>query len=87
MEANKSHCPDCGVTYFWTGLKTGFGKTQIQLDQMKRSNTVCRECGSTKLKTGLDCESEIGKSFQESSDFAVSLIGGFIGGFTNGKKD
>jgi len=65
MEAYKSTCPDCKAVYFWTGFKTGLGKTPEQLEQMKRDETVCKKCGSTRLKTELDMESEAGRDMQE----------------------
>lgn len=62
MEAYKSSCPDCGHTWFWTGFKTGIGKTQEQLAEMKRKRETCVRCGSTNAKTGLDHESDLGKT-------------------------
>lgn len=56
MEYYKSTCPDCGKTYYWTGYKTGLGKTPEQLAAMRRRQTVCKECGGENLKTGLDNE-------------------------------
>ena len=51
MENYQSHCPACNATYRWTGYKTGIGKTPEQLEQMHLEQTVCRECGSPRLKT------------------------------------
>lgn len=54
MEAYKSMCPDCGKTYCWIGYKTGIGKTPQELEKINRDHTVCKYCGSKKLKTELD---------------------------------
>jgi hypothetical protein len=75
MEAYKSICPDCGKVYFWTGFKTGIGKTPDQLAQMKKDETICKYCGSPNLKTGLDMETETGKAYQESYAVAAQEIG------------
>jgi len=74
MEAYKSTCPDCKVVYYWTGYKTGIGKTSEQLEQMKKEQTICKKCGSDKLKTGLDFESEAGKEMQEIYGFALGSL-------------
>ena len=76
MEAYKSTCPDCKVVYFWTGFKTGIGKTPEQLEEMERKRTVCRECGSKMLKTELDMESEMGKDLQEQYRFVADILTG-----------
>lgn len=75
MEAYKSTCPDCKAVYFWTGFKTGIGKTPEQLENMKRRESVCRECGSTRLKTELDRESEAGQAYDEGYKFFAGIIG------------
>ena len=62
MEAYKSHCLSCKRTYYWTGYKTGLGKTPQQLEQMKTEMTVCRHCGQSGLKTDLDHESPQGQA-------------------------
>lgn len=74
MEAYKSHCPTCGVTYFWTGYKTGLGKTPEQLAAMRRRETTCRECGTPGLRTTLDRESEVGRKFDAMDAEAASMI-------------
>ena len=61
MEAYKSYCPDCKKTYYWQGFKTGIGKTQQQLNEMKNKSTTCKHCNSTSLETTLDHDSEAGK--------------------------
>jgi hypothetical protein len=53
METYRSRCPDCHARYVWTGYKTGVGRTSTQLEQMHRDQTICRECGSPRLRTGL----------------------------------
>jgi RNA polymerase subunit RPABC4/transcription elongation factor Spt4 len=63
MEAYKSTCPDCKAVYFWTGRKTAFNEEQAK--RMHQQETVCRKCGSTNLKTGLDFESDAGKEMGE----------------------
>lgn len=75
MEAYKSTCKACGATYFWVGYKTGLGKTKEQLEAMHKRQTVCRECGAEGLVTGLDCESETGRAYDEANRHAASLIG------------
>jgi len=86
MEAYKSTCPNCGAVYFWTGFKTGIGKTPAQLKQMKRDETVCKKCGSHKLKTTLDMESEAGQAMGESYKFAVESIFGVLKGHKTKEK-
>lgn len=80
MEAYKSTCPDCGKVYFWTGFKTGIGKSPEQLAQMKKDDTVCKYCGSTNLNTTWDDETEVGKFYQESAKLAAQMIGEMITG-------
>lgn len=74
MEAYKTVCPACGHVRFWTGYKTGLGKTQEQLNQMDKDHTTCIKCGSTDAKTELDCETEIGKVFDEQAKFLARTI-------------
>lgn len=80
MEAYKSSCSKCGAVYFWTGFKTGIGKTPAQLEQMRRDQTVCRECGADGLKTGLDHESETGRVFDAQMNSLVNVIKGLKDG-------
>lgn len=72
MENYISTCPDCKVIYFWSGFKTGIGKTKEQLEQMEKDQTVCKQCGSTNLKTELDHESEDGLTLD---NFFKNLFG------------
>lgn len=65
MEAYKTVCSDCGYIDFWTGYKTGLGKTPEQLAEMQKKETICSNCGSKSVKTGLDYESETGKALDE----------------------
>jgi hypothetical protein len=74
MEAYKSTCPDCKAVYFWTGFKTGIGKTAEQLADMNRRQSVCQKCGSTKIKTELDMESEVGIDLQDQYSFVADII-------------
>jgi len=53
MEVYCSSCPDCGAKYQWAGYKTGIGKTEAQLQQMRDNETICKECGGKNLKTGV----------------------------------
>ena len=76
MESYKSECSSCGATYFWTGYKTGLGKTEAQLVQMRRDETVCRQCGVGGLKTTLDRESPAGRDLD---DALGSLMKSFFG--------
>lgn len=76
MEYYESKCPDCGAHYKWVGYKTGIGKTEAQLAQMHRDRTVCRKCGSTKLKTDLDMSDE--------ANAGVNLVAGLL--FGKGEK-
>ena len=75
MEAYKSTCPDCGAVYYWHGYKTGLGKSKAQLEEMHRKDTVCRECGSNKLKTEVDRESELGQVFNAQEEQLAGIIG------------
>jgi len=74
MEAYESRCPDCGRTYTWVGYKTGIGKSEAQLAQMKKDQTTCKHCGSTNLKTGLDHTSEEGRAADALCGLAVDVI-------------
>jgi hypothetical protein len=44
MEHYYVYCPDCHITYSFTGYKTGFGKSKEQLSDMWESVHVCRCC-------------------------------------------
>lgn len=74
MEAYKSECSVCGAVYSWVGYKTGLGKTEAQLAQMRRNETVCRECGAEGLKTGLDHESSEGRLMDEMVGNVVGIL-------------
>jgi hypothetical protein len=74
MEAYKSSCPACGATYYWTGYKTGLGKTPEQLEGMRRRQNVCRECGAEELKTTLDRESPVGQEYDEITRAQAGMI-------------
>jgi len=65
MEAYKSFCPTCKITYSWQGAKTNFGKTPEQVVQRHKKLTICKECGAEGLKTDLDHESDVGKEYDE----------------------
>ena len=54
MEFYKSHCPGCNKTYRWIGYKTEIGKAAEQLKKMHEDETICKHCGSKKLKTELE---------------------------------
>lgn len=87
MEAYKSYCPGCKETYYWTGYKTGIGKTEEQLRQMKRDETVCKHCGCTELKTVLDHESQAGRDQDEMTFIVVDkLFGMLIGKSANNQS-
>lgn len=79
MEAYKSSCKACRRSYYWTGYKTGLGKTPEQLAQMRRDETVCRYCGKEGLKTGLDTESPAGRAFDESANMLAQALFGPTG--------
>jgi len=66
--------PDCESVYFWTVFKTGSGKAPEQIVEMKRKEIVCRDCGSVRLKTGLDHETEYGQAQDEVCNFAAHII-------------
>lgn len=74
MEAYKTTCPDCGNERFWTGYKTGIGKTPEQFQQMQEEKTTCKTCGSKNAKTELDRESEFGQDLEESYRSLAELI-------------
>lgn len=86
MEAYKSTCPDFNQTYFWTGFKTGLGKTPAQLAAMKKRDTVCKYCGSNNLKTTIDRETEVGKSYGETYEVAAKEIGQILTRMLAGKE-
>jgi hypothetical protein len=74
MEAYKSTCKSCGKSYTWSGYKTGIGKTEAQLEQMKIDRTVCKYCQVPALVTELDHESEDGKVQDEMAGFAANTV-------------
>jgi hypothetical protein len=78
MEAYESQCPDCGRSYTWIGHKTGIGKTEVQLAQMKKARTTCKHCGSTNLKTGLDHTSEDGQAADAACGMVVQALFGSL---------
>lgn len=78
MEAYKTICPDCGHAQFWTGYKTGLGKTPEQLQAMRERERTCVRCGSKRANTDLDRESETGKMFDEMDQIAAQHIGNLI---------
>jgi len=49
-------------------------KTKEQLEQMKRDDTICRECGATSLETKLD----MGKG-NEAAELASNIITDMLG--------
>lgn len=65
MEAYKTTCSHCGHVRFWSGYKTGFGKTPEQLAKMSKDQTTCVKCDATDATTELDHESERGKLMDE----------------------
>ncbi|MCK9567554.1 hypothetical protein M0R72_01230 [Candidatus Pacearchaeota archaeon] len=74
MEAYKSTCNSCGKSYFWNGYKTGIGKTESQLEQMKNERTICKYCQSPDLVTELDHESEEGQLQDEFAAFTANTV-------------
>lgn len=76
MEAYKTTCGKCGHIRFWTGFKTGLGKTDEQLAEMHRQETTCVKCGSTDARTELDMETEDGRRQSAAAGMVVSAIFG-----------
>jgi hypothetical protein len=74
MEAYKTTCPDCGHIRFWTGYKTGIGKTAHQLAEMEKDQTTCVKCGSTRAKTDLDHETDFGQALDQQTHFLADII-------------
>jgi len=74
MEAYKSTCPHCNKSYFWSGYKTGIGKTAAQLEQMEKEHTVCKYCNNPGLKTELDHETESGRVQDEMTGIAAGFV-------------
>lgn len=54
MEHYRTTCPRCESSRSWVGYKTGFGKTQEQLEQMRKEKKTCIHCGYDKAETRLD---------------------------------
>lgn len=46
MEAYRTKCRDskCGFERTWIGYKTGIGKTDAQLAEMRKDETTCVKC-------------------------------------------
>jgi len=59
MENYRSYCPNCDKEYTWQGYKTGLGKSNEQLEQMNKDETVCKHCHKEGLITVLDFGSSI----------------------------
>jgi DNA-directed RNA polymerase subunit N (RpoN/RPB10) len=74
MEAYKSACKSCGKEYFWTGYKTGIGKTEEQLKQMHDEMTICKYCKAPGLVTNLDHETEDGQLLDDEAAFIAESI-------------
>lgn len=74
MEAYKTLCPKCNYVRYWTGYKTGLGKTKEQLEEMRREESTCINCGSDSAKTTVDRESPNGNIFAEMDESFVTLL-------------
>lgn len=54
MEWYVTACSRCRHVRHWTGYKTGIGKTEQQLLQMREEATTCASCRSTQVETRVD---------------------------------
>ena len=48
MEHYIFSCGNCKARYIYMGFKTGIGKTQLQLEQVRHVANVCGKCGHDK---------------------------------------
>ncbi|MBI2625650.1 hypothetical protein HYW68_01215 [Candidatus Parcubacteria bacterium] len=78
MEAYKTTCADCGHVRFWSGYKTGIGKTPEQLRAMKEEMVTCVVCGSRQAVTDLDHETKVGNAFDAQAQMLVQAIAGLL---------
>jgi hypothetical protein len=76
VEAYKTVCKDskCGHVRFWSGYKTGLGKSDQQLEQMQRDQELCIQCGQP-AKTELDMESHQGQALSAQAQLFIALLG------------
>jgi hypothetical protein len=58
MEYYESTCTQCGHRWQWTGYKTGIGKTEAQLEEMRVAGKTCPHCKG-EAKRGLDMTSDV----------------------------
>lgn len=87
MEAYKSTCQSCGKVYFWTGYKTGIGKTEVQLKQMHDERTICKYCKATGLTTELDHETEDGQLLDDEAAFIADTVMSILSGKIKNEPD
>ena len=80
MEAYKMTCKNCGYVRYWSGFKTGLGKSPEQLEKMREDNTTCVNCLYDQNEAELDHESQTGQEMDESSKFAANIIKSLLGG-------
>lgn len=80
MEAYKTTCPDCGHVRYWTGYKTGLGKSAAQLEQMGKDHRTCARCGSERATTDLDHETEIGQAMDAQMNGLFQALNLAFGG-------
>tara|TARA_Y100000310_G_scaffold282353_1_gene303487 strand:+ start:2511 stop:2747 length:237 start_codon:yes stop_codon:yes gene_type:complete len=78
MEYYESTCQECGHRWTWTGYKTGIGKTEAQLAQMRAAGKTCPKCNGA-AKVGLDHTSPHAKEMDEA-------LGSVLGSLLGGKK-
>lgn len=78
MELHKTVCQNsqCGYVRFWTGYKTGIGKSPEQLVKMDKDYSICVKCGATNADTDIDYESKDAKSMDEAyKDLFKAIFG------------
>ncbi len=78
MIALKGTCRHCDKVYYWTDYKTGLGKTEQQLADMKYRQTHCKFCDAPGLCVEPDEETETGKVYAECEKHAADMVTGLI---------
>jgi len=77
MEHYSFKCGSCNCSYNYVGFKTGIGKTEAQLKQMRDETHICRHCeyddreGEKKSEQSLDM---VDNASSDAAAFAASLF-------------
>lgn len=74
MEAYKTSCGDCGQDNFWTGSKSGMNLDAEGWARQQEKSETCQSCGSKNVQTGLDHETDLGRTLDRQVETVVALL-------------